>query len=739
MLQWMGGSRRKVTTSRKSTQKRQKQYFEQRKRQQQETAFIENNVDGLDTFDHQKRNRSLDILSLHNVSKVTEECKPLYGTEKFSSITKKAACESFAEDVYSSFIGKSGGHDFPASYHTSMSSPMLKSGELTATACTLPTGTRVPSSNQMGRVSSKSTRETSTSRVQNVESEYVKSASSIQPSIFDIIGDDGAVGISEGESAQETHVAFSIEGLGKVGTETPLQSPQRPGSKVNDELTTFTKAAKNIYSCKNINTVLDNLDMEVDVEKPSCHNRLFGDELYPIDSIEHELRTFKNGMQLDGRQCEINSFYDEDRHDIFWNDSSPCLDDYNKIDEICGVNWKNYDTSHATNNTFTWRNDLSDMKFERCYSQSPPRFQEKIPDRSDFLDGDCCFPASDEPRYSSFVCNYHPQGRFSPLKKLKDTRDCLTSFSGESCSSTAVGGESTADMPSARHVRRYGKELKDLDMPCKSNNFDEDIWNIMPTTMREGKECHSSRKQMRSGLSHLKSALFSRSPVNEREDNLLFEEEFPLPKMKTNPRSSFGSFEKSQHRSGDSVNLDGVEFHRSKCYLDRSAKDNPEKFSSEKAFHQPLRSRQSYGTSFISKADYGESSLGEQDFKVHVQSSNSSEVFGDIESAFPAPELSVQESVTEERRDRLQSQTPWHENLDPVSMGDRNMTPESRLPIQETTLKDYNGSQDTSNNDFSQEVIADADNVQSSPRTPTKESIARQRSSFVSTGSQSCG
>uniref|UniRef100_A0A803LNI9 Uncharacterized protein n=1 Tax=Chenopodium quinoa TaxID=63459 RepID=A0A803LNI9_CHEQI len=539
-----------------------------------------------------------------------------------------------------------------------MSSPMMKSRELTAMECTLPTGTK--------------------------------------PSIFDIIGDDGAVGISEGEPAQEAHVAFSIEGLGKVGTETPLQSPHRPGSKVNDEQTTFTKAAKNIYSCKNFNMVLDNLDMEVDVEKPSCHKRLFGDELYPIDSLEHELSTFKNGMQLDGRQCKINSFYDEDRHDIFWNDSSPCLDGYNKIDEICGVNWKNYDTNHATNNTFTWRNDLSDMKFERCYSQSPPRFQEKIPDRSDFLDGDCCFPASDEPKYSSFVCNYHPQGRFSPLKKLKDMKDCLTSFSGESCSSTAVGGESTSDMPSARHIRRYGKELKDLDMPCKSNNFNEDIWNIMPTTMREGKECHSSRKQMRS-------------------------EEFPLPKMKTNPGSFFTSFEKNQHRAGDSFSLDeGVEFHRSKCYLDRSAKDNPENFSSEKDFHQPLCSRQSYGTSFISKADYGENSRGVQDFEI-VQSSNSSEVFGDIESAFPVPELSVQESVTEERRDRPQSQTPWHEHLNPVSTEDRSMTPESRLPTQETTLQDYNGSQHTSDNDFTQEVIADADNVQSSPRTPTKE------------------
>lgn len=60
---------------------RQKQYFEQRKRQQlqPEVAHTENNIDGLVTNDDKKRNRSLDILSLLNVSKFTEECKPLYG------------------------------------------------------------------------------------------------------------------------------------------------------------------------------------------------------------------------------------------------------------------------------------------------------------------------------------------------------------------------------------------------------------------------------------------------------------------------------------------------------------------------------------------------------------------------------------------------------------------------------------------------------------------------------------
>ncbi|GMQ01696.1 hypothetical protein CsSME_00048247 [Camellia sinensis var. sinensis] len=67
MLQWLGGSRRKVTT----------QYFEQRKRQQQQqTSGLDSFSDGMNTCSqHQNNNRSLDILSLWNLSTVVQNCK----------------------------------------------------------------------------------------------------------------------------------------------------------------------------------------------------------------------------------------------------------------------------------------------------------------------------------------------------------------------------------------------------------------------------------------------------------------------------------------------------------------------------------------------------------------------------------------------------------------------------------------------------------------------------------------
>lgn len=56
-----------------------------------------------------------------------------------------------------------------------------------------------------------------------------------------------------------------------------------------------------------------------DDEKPSRHNRLSGDILYPSSSTEHDLSTFKDGMQLDRKQWEMSSFYDEDRLDKIWD------------------------------------------------------------------------------------------------------------------------------------------------------------------------------------------------------------------------------------------------------------------------------------------------------------------------------------------------------------------------------------------------------------------------------------
>lgn len=71
-----------MTASGKSTQKRQKQYFEQRKwRRQQEVASVVNDkfYGSNNMKQHQRNNQSLDVLSLLNVPKVTENAS-IYST-----------------------------------------------------------------------------------------------------------------------------------------------------------------------------------------------------------------------------------------------------------------------------------------------------------------------------------------------------------------------------------------------------------------------------------------------------------------------------------------------------------------------------------------------------------------------------------------------------------------------------------------------------------------------------------
>ena len=67
---------------------RQKQYFEQRKQQQQQqTAGSESYADGMNACgEHHKEQRSLDILSLLNLSTVSQECYSASPSGKYINI-----------------------------------------------------------------------------------------------------------------------------------------------------------------------------------------------------------------------------------------------------------------------------------------------------------------------------------------------------------------------------------------------------------------------------------------------------------------------------------------------------------------------------------------------------------------------------------------------------------------------------------------------------------------------------
>ncbi|XP_019178656.1 PREDICTED: uncharacterized protein LOC109173808 [Ipomoea nil] len=202
MLQWMGGSRRKVTTSRKSTQKRQKQYFEQRKRKQQhQQTDVENYYDGNNTYSQQsKNNKSLDVLSLLNLSAVSKEpnSRCPQGNNEGITLSPNHQTISCPRTVQTNEA-------------TEMSPPRF---EEESSSC-FPVDTVCPKNFPVGAPESQKQKLKGNWNILNLS----KMPAEHQLSVIDIISDDGPSSNFKESAGNEAHVAFSIQGLGKVDAE----------------------------------------------------------------------------------------------------------------------------------------------------------------------------------------------------------------------------------------------------------------------------------------------------------------------------------------------------------------------------------------------------------------------------------------------------------------------------------------------------------------------------------------
>lgn len=184
-----------MTATRRSTQRRQKQYFEQKKRQlrQQHVVGVESGADGINTCtqDH-KKHRSLDILSLLNLSTVAHES---------SSHTVKCSPKVFpsTDTPVDPIEFKEAG---TPSNRQAVTVPPMK--------------TTSSAHGDYGNVS-----------FQHGKPDRWKISADPQLSVLELVGDDDSQHDESGAcpSAYETHVSFSVEGLGKVASVTPVNSP----------------------------------------------------------------------------------------------------------------------------------------------------------------------------------------------------------------------------------------------------------------------------------------------------------------------------------------------------------------------------------------------------------------------------------------------------------------------------------------------------------------------------------
>ncbi|GMI80014.1 hypothetical protein HRI_001670600 [Hibiscus trionum] len=511
MLQWMGGSRRKVTISRKSTQNRQRQYFEQRK-QQKQTAGSEVHVDETSIAGlHHKECQSLDILSLLNVSTVSSEGsngKLGAPTMKYQ-MPKDPATIISSSAPHSVKIKEAGAP--PLSYQEELQYPkvsfwdhenpdlnvsnnnldlrnaatenrshgklgastmkyqMPKDPAIVVSSSAPPYSVNIkeagaPPSSYQGELQYPKVsfwdHENPDLNVSNSSLDLRNAATENQLSIFDMLINDESEVISERSLVHEAHVAFSVEGLGKSRTETPLHSPKQEGRIHSDECSLRWKTSRQLNSSKCSNYVLNDIELEVDAMIQDMDIPLGGNpSQFSVDITEHcnwkpNLSSFSDNIQLDSlsrnREC---SFGDTDisyniRREDIWDAS--CLDDDFLHEREDGISWKYW--PHKINGNsgdiLDYENgEMSDNTFE---SHHMPRKRDVKGTKLNNLDP--------SPRRLSskvghdFTTLIGVSGRYNPIKRNHDIRDLpdwplfetgdatdsTSLLSEESCSSSAV-------------------------------------------------------------------------------------------------------------------------------------------------------------------------------------------------------------------------------------------------------------------------------------------------------------
>ncbi|KAK8338926.1 hypothetical protein V6Z12_A08G000600 [Gossypium hirsutum] len=273
MLQWMGGSRRKVTISRKSTHNRQRQYFEQRKQQEKTTGYEGHADETSIAGRHQKECRSLDILSLLNLSTfsaVGSHCKSGPSTIKYQMPEDPAKIiTSSVPPSYSVKIKEAGAP--PASYQGELQCPKIS------------------------------------------------------------FSDHDNHDLNASNDSLDLWNASAENRLGKIRPKTPLHSPKQEGRISSDDCSLPWNFSRQLNSLRGSNFVLNDIELQVDMDVPlgGSHSQFSVDITDSHGNWKPNLSTFSDDMQLDSHYRNSKCFFSDTdisynigREDI-WDDPSP--------------------------------------------------------------------------------------------------------------------------------------------------------------------------------------------------------------------------------------------------------------------------------------------------------------------------------------------------------------------------------------------------------------------------------
>ncbi|KAL2486224.1 hypothetical protein Adt_30980 [Abeliophyllum distichum] len=490
--------------SRKSTHKRQKQYFEQRKRQQQQQAAgLENHADGRHSCSqHHGNERSLDILSFMNLSTVTQEQKSscLVGRDSPENETFPLNYQNahhsqeihtkkgFAEDHFETNEARSSSCD-----HVETVFPKK-----------LPVG---PPDHKEGLTGN---------------GDKLKLATQCHEiSVIDLLGDDGAHGTAEEISvhAQESHVAFSVEGLGKVETETPIPSPCR--SFLNS-FSSLKEARRQVSTSKNFKYGLDDFESRMDammedidfssyndsIDQPFCSgNNIFGKPKPEFPNFRKSLPFNRYGNNLKDVLEDDVIFYDvKDSNENIWNAGSTFLcnhvDNVGEYELFCN-NQADLRTDGYTdylNNNEHWRRDfnfegscLQEIRASKHGTENIDIIEPHSPytklQISEYLHD---FEISDARWYSTIGIDHNVKDASNQpawARFIREHKRESLNLSEESCSSSAVRGNEIKKSPR----RKQGTKVHGIHGWSQENKCFEK--NIHVKERNRGNRSHLQRRE----------------------------------------------------------------------------------------------------------------------------------------------------------------------------------------------------------------------------------------------------
>ncbi|KAM6597597.1 hypothetical protein CsatA_008121 [Cannabis sativa] len=433
----------------------QKQYFEQRKRQQQcqpQTERCETYADEMDiSRQQQKEHRSLDILSILNLSENARE--------------RKSDCLSDVYDVSITYLThNTAGRKNPdvnastREYNITNDSPVILPDRAVLANLvgineqSIPSGFHMETSSLKNHRISPSAPDSHNNALNGVDCKRDQrtSATEQEMSVLDLLGDDGLNGNVVENPGHEAHVAFSIEGLGKVGAETPVHSPQQTSRTFSYGISSPLKAAGRQKSSRKFNSQIDDLEFEVDAMLDGLNDPLSNIEFSPniVDSISPENNSFtvRDSWQQDNYSSKRYSAFGHGNEDK-WT-GRPTFSHHRFFDERehekSRKTWQSqiHDSSADHLLYRNSENDMSDFSFEGLHQ--PMRLSKNVTvDRAPTVENILDF----KPETS-------PPDRFCFM--TEDAIDNSSLQSEESCSSSAVRYQATGNFlsNSSRQGRR---------------------------------------------------------------------------------------------------------------------------------------------------------------------------------------------------------------------------------------------------------------------------------------------